>query len=345
LTTGDLSVTLGNITCPLGFNNIYGGNWTIIANYPTGDITLFGWNDSGWGQPNYIQGNHDWIVNGSFDIGYTFGTTINFYGNAGYYLNVSGTLTSIYDFYQLGPVVCQNLDTSIGNLTSSALIEMIGTGTIQTNGTAAGGPYDFHIHGNLTLYSDIWVDHWFNDTGGAITFNGWHIYYNGTILPLVPHVFTSTPILTVFAFYLYSYTPVTSDNSTVITMTTTAGWLILFNGTITGIPTDLDIGIYYVNITSVAANATVYQNYTLIVYQNTDSNMLLISLIFGFGMIGLAVVTRMKPLVMLSGVTWIYCGMTVFVLFSDFFMIAGIGLGMILFIYGGITLNEDEKEK
>ena len=150
---GDENITWGNITCPIICNNIYGGNWTLYTNYPTGAVSLSGW-ITAWGEPNYIQGNHDWDVTGSFKIG-TIGNGVNFFKNPAYEVNVSGDFWAKYTMFWNGTFYCGgdfwNIAGDFYQNGTLICVDFINTGYFHQNGVIRCDGFTF-VTGSKTFY-------------------------------------------------------------------------------------------------------------------------------------------------------------------------------------------------
>jgi len=158
-------------------------------------------------------------------------------------------------------------------------------------------------------------------------------------------VITSTPDVTIQPYEKYNYTVTTDNPLANLYVNHTGTWLIVSHiGTYTnlsGIPQDGDVGSYYVNITMTDVGGTVYQNFTIDVTPNMLSWQVGLAVIFGFGLIAIGCIPDMRFMLFLAGIVWIFAGIGIFLPFGIFFVIVSLGLGMVLMVFGGMSLGEE----
>ena len=165
---------------------------------------------------------------------------------------------------------------------------------------------------------------------------------------------TSTEVTTVEPFVKYSYS-VTVNNTTVMpVVNTTADWLVVMNEVnstgfvwtnVTGIPTQDDIGVYYVNITATDFWGTDWQNFTIdVTYAPFNNEIVGAGLIIAIIFCGLlSVLGMVDPRFMfLAGVVWIFSALIVFYDYGVGWAILGVGIGMFLLVRGGMNLDKEQ---
>jgi len=172
--------------------------------------------------------------------------------------------------------------------------------------------------------------------------------------PVAPTFVTSPALADAFVsipYEKYVYMIGLDDPTATFFCNTTADWLIVtVHGTglttyynLSGIPTADDIGIYYVNLTATNASGTAYQNYTIdcnYAYSQ-DDRQLYVALIIS---IFLTVVGLVEPrFLFLAGIVWIFASVAVFynIGVGAGWTIIGIGIGMILLIIGGLSIEKE----
>ena len=164
---------------------------------------------------------------------------------------------------------------------------------------------------------------------------------------------TSTPPTAVVEPNTVFYYNITSDNNWVgnITVTSTLGTkLVLQDWNLSFLPTDDDVGLWYVNITVHDTIATIetyaYQNFTLEVNpveQLAVSPGVIISLVLGFGMTALAFV-REPPVrgiyIFIGGLVWVFSSLVVFPDYGIGWLILFLGLGLFQLSEGALEITE-----
>jgi len=135
-----------------------------------------------------------------------------------------------------------------------------------------------------------------------------------------------------------------NNTSASLFINTSADWLIQVAGSnytnLTGIPQDDDVGIYYVNITTTDFWGTSYNNFTVEVnYDATQSvsASLILTLVIGFGLILMGMIE--PRLFFFAGIVWIFAAVAVLYSYGAGWTIIGIGLGMVLLIAGGLSID------
>lgn len=130
-----------------------------------------------------------------------------------------------------------------------------------------------------------------------------------------------------------------------LTVTSTLGTdLILQDWNLSYLPIEEDIGLYYVNLTLHDTVATVetydWQNFTLEVapIAAIGTDYLILGLVFGFGLIAMGFADRRW--LFLGGIVWIYLSLAVFGIYGIPWMIIGLGLGIILFLEGMLSIEK-----
>ena len=76
-------------------------------------------------------------------------------------------------------------------------------------------------------------------------------------------------------------------------------------------------------------------NTTLLTLGEADSVM---ALALVFCILLLAIGFKEKPFWLLAGPVWIWSGVAIYNAYDPFFMIAGVGIGMVLFIWGAYSV-------
>jgi len=163
---------------------------------------------------------------------------------------------------------------------------------------------------------------------------------------------TSIPVEEATVLERWDYN-ITSDNNWVgnITVTSTLGTkLVLQDWNLSFLPTDDDVGLWYVNITVHDTIATIetyaYQNFTLEVNpveQLAVSPGVIISLVLGFGMTALAFV-REPPVrgiyIFIGGLVWVFSSLVVFPDYGIGWLILFLGLGLFQLSEGALEITE-----
>jgi hypothetical protein len=288
---------------------------------------------------------------------------------------VQGTPTEIGDYWLNVSVtdgiatVWQNTSVHIytddPTITSSAVDEwQHGTNYLYT--AEATDPESealtWHLEGNGTDIIDITPDGYNCDLTGLVPSMGyWElhlsvsdgvntVWQNWTLTALnTAPTFTTEPILTGMVNVSYAYAPNATDiNSDTLIYSieaspdATKAWLTynVSTGYLEGIPTIN--GSYAVNLSIADGLLTTYQNFTIEVDLNDADTVsllaLMIGLVFCFGL--LFVGFKEKSIWLLAGPVWILCGITIFYDYGDLFLIAGVGLGLFLFIKGAYDVSK-----
>lgn len=155
------------------------------------------------------------------------------------------------------------------------------------------------------------------------------------------------PITTINPYQTYNYTLANAtklpweDGYGNLSLKTNADWLIIQgNNSIVGIPTEDDIGIYNVNLTISNDGTYTYQNFTLTVaVPVVNNNLFVISLVIP---IFLTVVGLVETRIMfLSGLSWIFVSVAVFYAIGAGWTVIGLGIGMLLLIIGGLSIEKE----
>lgn len=147
--------------------------------------------------------------------------------------------------------------------------------------------------------------------------------------------YASAPVYSLHPLETYNYTVVPEAHWGNLTMTSTADWLVLNNGTqVTGIPLSDDVGSYRVNLTLTNDTQVAYQNYTLTVLpsQRASGDYLVIAFIIGFAFVGVGFVNH--RIWILTGVIWVYISLAVLYFYGVPWMVMGIGFALLLIIEG-----------
>ena len=288
---------------------------------------------------------------------------------------VQGTPTEIGDYW-LNVSVTDGIDTVWQNtsihiytddpsITSSAIIEWQ-HGTEYIYNAEATDPeaeaLTWGIAGNCTSFIDITPAGYDCELSGDVPSMGYWlvelsvsdgvntVWQNFTLTALnTAPVFTSDPILIGAVNESYAYAPNATDiNSDTLIYSIdaspdeTKAWLTynVSSGYLEGIPTIN--GSFAVNLSITDGILTTYQNFTIEVNLNDSDTVSLLALIMGlvfcFGL--LFVGFKEKSLWLLAGPVWILCGITIFYDYGDLFLIAGVGLGLFLFIKGAYDVSK-----
>ena len=126
-------------------------------------------------------------------------------------------------------------------------------------------------------------------------------------------------------------------------------WLHVVDGLITGVPNDNDTGVHLISLTLTWNDMTVYQNYTLIVCPDllSESDQIILgvvlSLVMGFGLLGLAVWRNAPQLMVFSGLVFMFSAVAVYKDINLGWTMLSMGLGM-LFLYSGGLQYANESE-
>jgi len=170
---------------------------------------------------------------------------------------------------------------------------------------------------------------------------------------------TSTPPTAVVEPNTVFYYNITSDNNWVgnITVKTDATWSILLTDwNLSGIPTEDDIGVCYVNITLHDTIAEVetyaYQNFTVQVNivpapggwvasdnDKAISGTLILSLVICFGLVIWGMQKGEYHWMFLSGFFWIASALLVFLDYGLAWMVVGLAIGLTVIIEGAVQLG------
>jgi hypothetical protein len=156
--------------------------------------------------------------------------------------------------------------------------------------------------------------------------------------------FLSTPTTEAYAYYKYDYEIIPSNSSANLTLYwTDATWTQLFiiNYHLVGFPDEGDFGRVWMSLRlELMDTEYAWQNFTIDVVAldvmlapNYDV-ILPILIAFIFCVLLLAVGFKEPGFWILAGPVWIICGLTIFITYGDVFLLASIGVGMVLFIEG-----------
>ena len=154
--------------------------------------------------------------------------------------------------------------------------------------------------------------------------------------------FLSDPILEADLNQMYDYEIITNNYSAEIEVWwTDATWasFYLTSWHLRGFPNETDIGLAHFILRMWNATEVAWQNFTVIV-QPVDYNAKYLELgmgfIFCFGL--LFVGFKRNEFMIMAGPIWIIVALTVFIDYGDVFLLAGIGIGIVLFLTGVLKI-------
>lgn len=258
-------ITLGNITCPVICNIIYGGNWTIYPNYPTAGFDLCG-AAQGWGRSDYILAG-DWNITGNLGVCDTLGTGAQYYQPVGYEMTISGTLRMKggSSFYQNDTISVTGAFSNYGTFHQNATLicgaDFNNFGSYYQGSDTVFTCVDFTLRTNTDFYTDNY---------STIIINGqWSSWTGGTLPRLhgYPNIIcnrnTGTAATIKISNIQYLHNVLINGNYKITANLRLSGWLNFSRNA------SFDIDTYSVTVN--AANITV-ENWTI----SHDANMLLI---------------------------------------------------------------------
>ena len=300
-----------------------GYDLTIDETVTLGNRAIMTQGTGAWSFGSYAQTGEDSVFNqnGTLTIGGDF--TVS-----------DGTFHAVGDMTVPG-----DWDTATGSYQNDDSAVFL-TGTAKTLAmNAADSFFNVTVSGSYTMNTDTTVRQRATITG---TVDG-----TGDFLEPEPE-FTSVPWVKGCPLELYEY-DITQLYWDELAIDSAPYWLNLYDGSLKGIPGENETGIYTISLTLTWNDMITYQNFTLVVCAPTiDEYQLIVlgvalSLVMGFGLLGLAI-WRNNPLLMLfSGLVFMFSAVAIYKDINLGWTILSMGLGILFLYTGGLQIANDSE--